>query len=65
MPKNEAWCSEIEYYERAVAMQKQKIESQTLELSRMHKIYMREVVNTKVWDAFGFLIKVIIKKIKK
>jgi hypothetical protein len=59
------FISEAEYYERALQAQSKKIASQALELSRMHKIYMREVSNTSFSEAFGFLIRVIINKIKK
>ena len=62
---DEHYISEAEYYEKALAMQKKKIESQALELARMNRIYMREVNNTSFSEAFGFLIRVIIKKIKK
>jgi len=57
--------NEDRYYERALEAQAKKIEFQTLELSRMNKVYQREIRTTGISEAFSFLIKVIINKIKK
>lgn len=53
------------YYERALEVQKKKIDSQTLELARMNRVYQRDVRNTKITEAIRFLFSVIINKIKK
>ena len=52
------------YYERALAIQAKKIDSQTLELARMNRVYARNVRSTKISEALSFLIQVIFKKIK-
>lgn len=52
-----------EYLERALVLQKDKIESQRIELSRMNNIYMREVRNTSTVDALKFFLKVVRNKI--
>jgi len=52
------------YFERTIEIQRQKIESQTQELARMNRVYMRNVRTSKVSDAIKFLIQVIIEKIK-
>lgn len=56
---------ETKYFERALDLQKKKIENQALELARMNSIYLREVRKTKIAHAFKFLIQVIFNKIKK
>ena len=56
---------ETKYFERALDLQAKKIESQTQELARMNRIYLREVRKTKISEAFRFFIQVIHNKIKK
>lgn len=56
---------ETKYFERALDLQAKKIESQTQELARMNRIYLREVRKTKISDAFRFFISVIFNKIQK
>ena len=52
------------YYERALEVQKKKIDSQALELARMNRVYTREVRGTKILDAVKFLISVVTNKLK-
>lgn len=56
---------EVKYYLRALDLQAKKIECQGLELSRMNRVYNRDINATRISEAIGFLLKVIIKKIKK
>ncbi len=55
--------SDIVIYERALAMQKVKIESQTRELATLNRVHIRDVHATKISEAWKFLWEVIIKKI--
>jgi hypothetical protein len=57
--------SNEEYLERALALQKKKIESQTQELARMNNVYNRDARMTKISEAIRFIINIIIYKIKK
>ena len=56
---------DLRYYERALALQAEKIENQRLELAKMSRVYTRDACGTKISEAFCFLIKVIINKIQK
>jgi len=56
---------DLRYYERALVLQSEKIERQSLELARMNRVYKRDVGATSFSEAFSFLIKIIIKNIKK
>jgi len=64
IPKGAAYTNDPTiYYERALEVQKKKIDSQGLKLSRMNRVYTREVRGTKIWEAVKFLISVIWNKI--
>lgn len=65
MSENKEVVFETKYFERALDLQAKKIESQTQELARMNRVYLREVRKTKISEAFRFLIQVIFNKIKK
>jgi hypothetical protein len=52
------------YYERALEVQKKKIDNQAIELARMNMVYLREVRGTKILDAVKFLISVVTNKLK-
>jgi len=65
--KNSAKIAEFQggYLERALELQRKKIESQGQELSRLNRVYQRNVEATKIREAFRFLWDVIINKIQK
>ena len=53
------------FYQRALEIQKEKIDSQARELARMNRVYTRDVRTAKVKEVLRFLLSVIINKIKK
>lgn len=53
------------FFERTVVLQKRKIKNQRIMIARWERIYSREVFKTRVWDAFVFLVRVLVNKIRK
>jgi hypothetical protein len=53
------------YYQRAIAIQKKEIIRQKKRLDRIERVYMRDIYSTSIKEAMEFLVKIIIKKIKR
>jgi hypothetical protein len=53
------------YFERVIAIQREKIDRQTEMLSRLQRVYDQKVESCSAREALGFAIKVIINKIKQ